>query len=829
MQTMTTTAIELQAAAAALAARDQDRARDENGVGYNATDTGMGHDLAYLPAEQWTAEVTYTAWRMLVKYRVQLAGFGIDFDAIERPARPGALDDDAARQIAKGELFGARQARKATEAGRGVKIKATATGFLVTLPYGNAKMVERLREIPTRRYRNGVNEIGLPGAAGLLAFVEEFGVPVEGDVAERLAGAEDEAARLATLPENTVTMLTATTALVTFRYTEQIRVALRGMRGQWNPERTKAEPRGLSVWTVDVPAAGAKLATFIRDFGFVADEALTAGIDAVVAAERERVERAAERVEAGKALDAKPLVIERLRPGMTLMPFQWAGVRAAIEHFRGRAIIGDEMGLGKTVQALLTVEHEKAFPALIAVPNLVRINWLREIDKWLPEAHITLLDAKGVERPAKFERDPAVGGGTRVIKLNDMDAEFMVVNYELLAKIEKWLPTRLAQRGQTLGAFVADEAHYLKEKKAQRTKAALTLAGQATVRLMLTGTAVLNRAAELAMPLTILGLIDEFGGEWNMKRRYCGGYMDTIFVKGRERRIMRFRNPTPAERAALHAKLRETCYIRRNKKDVLTDLPAVIRTTIGVPITNRTEYEAAAADVIEWARREAAKDAALLEEIEALPKGERERKVLEAQRKAETAARKAETIRRIGALRMLTGLGKIEAVGEWIENFMEESDEKLIVFAEHRKVQQAMRERFPNAAVIHADLKPAEREAQKDRFQTDKGCRLMILGIHVGGVGLTLTAGQHVAWLELPWRPADIDQGEGRAYGRLNDAHGISSYYLLGDDTFDEDLAHLLDTKREVATAVNAGEVAQADDLILADDLLKAFAGKVAA
>lgn len=293
---------------------------------------------------------------------------------------------------------------------------------------------------------------------------------------------------------------------------------------------------------------------------------------------------------------------------------------------------------------------------------------------------------------------------------------------------------------------------------------------------------------------------------WGYASRNCDARPKTIRVKGRERRIWVADGATNLEE--LHERLRASCYVRRRKMDVLTELPPVQRVRVEVPIDAErdAEYRRAVENVTSWASeiaaRAAREEGASLEE--ALRRGQA----------AMAAAEKAETMRRITAMRMVGALGKVAAVSEWVREFLADSDgTKVILFAYHQAVQEAYAREFPDAVKIVSGGKAANAEAER-RFQEEPDCRLVLVSIAVGAAGLTLTAAEHIVWAELPWRPGDVDQGESRAWGRLNDPHGVTSYYMMGTlpgrseeerQSYDFDVAEVLDAKRGVKDVVLDG------------------------
>ena len=154
---------------------------------------------------------------------------------------------------------------------------------------------------------------------------------------------------------------------------------------------------------------------------------------------RDEHARAAGIVALSTATDA-PLPAARL--GGELMPFQRAGVRYLLE--RRRAFLADEQGLGKTIEAIAALEHDGAYPAIVVCPASLKLNWQRELGRWLPHRSTALLQGRRVG-----DRVPA--------------ADVTIVNYDIVAG-------RLAQlRAIAPRALILDESHYLKNPRAKRT------------------------------------------------------------------------------------------------------------------------------------------------------------------------------------------------------------------------------------------------------------------------------------------------------------------------------------------------------------------------
>jgi len=443
---------------------------------------------------------------------------------------------------------------------------------------------------------------------------------------------------------------------------------------------------------------------------------------------------AALNVAASSATDAPDIQIPGL--GGTLLPFQRAGVAYALK--AKRCLIADEMGLGKTVQALATLEAANAYPAVVVCPASLKLNWLREARHWLPLRDIRIL-------------------GTDV-ETDIREADVLILNYDIL---HKYVPALVARAPQ---AVVFDESHSAKDFKSRRTQACISLSRNIPIRLALTGTPILNRPKELGPQLFILGRLTRFGGWREFTNRYCDpcyGYGGHIDLSG------------ASNTRELALRLRDICMIRREKKDVLTQLPPKRRVPVRFDIDGRRKYNR------EEGRVFAGKGLPPLPEVE--------------------------------HLKQIAARGKMPAAVEWIENFLAPG-EKLVVFAHHIEIQHGLLAQFPGAARIIGEDSPVERQANVDRFQNDAACNLIVCSLSVGGVGFNLHAASNVAFLELGWNPAQHEQAEDRLH-RIGQKRAVTAYYLLASGTIDEDIEAMIEGKRAVVESVTG----KPDDRTLAD------------
>ena len=143
-----------------------------------------------------------------------------------------------------------------------------------------------------------------------------------------------------------------------------------------------------------------------------------------------------------------------------------------------------------------------------------------------------------------------------------------------------------------------------------------------------------------------------------------------------------------------------------------------------------------------------------------------------------------------------------------MDNFIESSDtEKVIVFAEHIELVEKLYERYKDIAVkVRGGVSTDDRMASVDSFQNDPKCRMFIGNMQATSEGLTLTAASDVVFCELGWTPAIHEQCVSRCYGRTNDMHGATAWYLLAPETIDEYVYNLLEQKKKIVDAVTNGE-----------------------
>ena len=451
--------------------------------------------------------------------------------------------------------------------------------------------------------------------------------------------------------------------------------------------------------------------------------------------------------------------------GCSLLPFQKAGVAFALS--RPATLFGDEMGLGKTVQAIAVCNAIAAERILVVCPANVLLNWKQEIEKWSTLGAPVYLVRPGCEFP-RIERG------------------WVVINYDIAGRYPE-----LHER--EWDAFIADEVHYLKTATAQRTQALfggrkkqgsgyVTLpAVPAKRKLVLTGTPIPNRPAEIFSPLHYLDPT-RWPSFRAFARRYCeGGFNGFAYDANGASNL-----------DELQARLRQSVMIRRLKKDVLKELPAKRRQIVPVEIENADAVLAAEREVEERTEAMIAEATNAVQEAEA------------AGDKAayNDAVRKLNTVKGIAFTEMArirheTALAKVPAVIEHLRN--NTNGNKVVVFAWHRDVLAQIEEAVADqgAVVITGDTPAEDRQAIVNRFQNDPSVKFFLGNIKAAGIGLTLTAAAHVVFAELDWTPANITQAEDRCH-RVGQQQSVFVQHLVLDGSLDAKMAKMVIEKQAV-------------------------------
>tara|TARA_R110002012_G_scaffold159307_1_gene320967 strand:+ start:3909 stop:6476 length:2568 start_codon:yes stop_codon:yes gene_type:complete len=444
--------------------------------------------------------------------------------------------------------------------------------------------------------------------------------------------------------------------------------------------------------------------------------------------------------------DMKDRLDEMFPVGRELYPFQYVGVQFA-QLAGGRCLIGDDMGIGKTIQAIAHIGlNQDKLPALIVVPASVKYNWLKECEAWLPDMTTAVLEGRKGDIP---------------------DADIVVCNYDIMSYREE----SLIDYGFNI--VVCDESHYLKNNKAKRTQATLSVAQESESVLCLSGTAITNRPNEFFTTLNLLRP-NEFPSFFNYGLNYCAG-QETRFGWD-------FSGASNTDE--LHERTRDFC-IRRLKKEVLTELPDKVRTIHDIQPSKKE------------LKRYKDLHRSWMDEYEMYANS--------------TGLPKGFVLNMLTALRHECGLIKVPSTFQYIKDYHEITGKPLVVFAHHidvlKGVSQMLRDdKDKNWRIggISGDMPAHMRQKAVEAFQ-DGQLDVILCSTVAAKEGITLTAADTVVFVEREWVPGWEEQAEDRVNRIGQDSNSVHAVYLSVADTIDERFNMVVEAKREVVKAVLDG------------------------
>lgn len=353
-----------------------------------------------------------------------------------------------------------------------------------------------------------------------------------------------------------------------------------------------------------------------------------------------------------------------------------------------------------------------------------------------------------------------------------------IFNYRIL---QHWKEKLIELKPETI---IMDECHYTRSRDSKRTKACRFISRYCDNVIGLSGTPIVNKPVEY-FPILNMVAPDEFESYMRYAMNYCdlkaneygGGFDDS----GADNLDELFERTKPYR-------------IRRLKENVWDELPEKTYTTIPVKIDNREEYNKTINETLGWM-------------------GEHSEK--EIRQNALVLA---------GKLTRKAGEGKVSTAVEWISDWLENNDDKLVVYAVHRKVVDGLYKEFKDEAVyIDGRVKVGkEREKAKKEFINDDSCRVCIATIETSGTGMDglQKVADTAAFVEFEWTPKVHDQAEDRLIRFGQDSSRCFFYYFVGVNTRDERNIEILKRKEDIVSdVVDGGKPSQGSmaDVLLSD------------
>ena len=519
--------------------------------------------------------------------------------------------------------------------------------------------------------------------------------------------------------------------------------------GEWQAKEAKFrwDPKIKTWWTDDI-----KKALRLRQY---ADATLQQQMHQMYAEEQQQKQRSIELSRASRSSIYVPAP-----DGLTYLPYQLAGIQYALE--RDATLIGDEMGLGKTISAIGVINATPETESVLVVcPASLKLNWKRELEKWLVKPYIVQVAQK--DYFPSFEKNIVA-----------------IVNYDVLKKFEAQIKSRVWD------VMILDEVHYLKNYKAIRTKQVFGAKDvkpiQCKRKLYLTGTPMVNR------PIELFGILKSLNRKewWNWKQyveRYCDAWHNgyAYDVSG------------ASNLDELQDRLRASCMIRRLKQDVLKDLPAKVRQVVELPMNGASDAVETEKTLNERYQQIVDEKRALVELAKASSSKEQYNDAV----RELTAATQLQ-FTEMSQARKDVALAKVPSVIDRLKDVIDGGN-KVVVYAHHHEVIDAIYDALDSGIAVKFDGRTSmnARDWAVREFQENPRIQVFVGGIRAAGVGLTLTASSHVIFAELDWVPGVMSQAEDRCH-RIGQHNSVLVQHLVVDESIDAVMAHRLVEKQYV-------------------------------
>jgi len=425
--------------------------------------------------------------------------------------------------------------------------------------------------------------------------------------------------------------------------------------------------------------------------------------------------------------------------------------KEAIECLVGskRFILADDMGLGKTTSTIIAALETGIKKVLIICPASLKINWQREIENYT-------------------DRSVYIAEG----KNFSIEHDFVIVNYDILKNFYdiKDKENSLITKGN-FDLIIIDEAHYIQNGQAQRTKLVNSFSKNAKRLWLLTGTPMTSRPMNY---FNLLNLIESpVAQNWMAYAiRYCQGYQ---FNAGK-RKVW---NVTGASNLEELRDRTSRQVLRRLKTDVL-DLPDKIISPVYLRLKSKL-YEGLMGEYYDWYENKQEESSSLTVQFSKLMK-----------------------------VRQVIADEKINNTIELAENIIEQ-DKKVIIFTNFTDSLNKIADHFGKQAVrLDGSTSKRQRQYAGDQFQENDKIKVFVGNLKAAGVGLTLTAAEAVIMNDLSFVPSDHSQAEDRAY-RYGQKSNVSIYYPIFENTIEGAIYDILIKKKNIFETVMGDNLDRGD------------------
>ena len=428
--------------------------------------------------------------------------------------------------------------------------------------------------------------------------------------------------------------------------------------------------------------------------------------------------------------------------------------KEAIEKLAGskRFILADDMGLGKTTSTIIAALETGAKKILIICPASLKINWQREIENY-SDRSVYISESKNWSN----------------------EHDFVIVNYDILKNFYdlKDKDNSLITKGE-FDLIILDEAHYVSNGTAARTKLVNNFTKKCERVWLLTGTPMTNRPMNY---FNLLSIIESpVAQNWMAYAiRYCQGYQFTAGTR-------KIWNVTGASNLEELRDRTSRQVLRRLKTEVL-DLPEKIITPVYLRLKSKL-YEGLMGEYYDWYNKNPDESTSLTVQFSKLMK-----------------------------VRQVIAEEKIKDTIELAENILEQG-KKVIIFTNFTETLNRIADHFGKQAVrLDGSTGKPQRQYAVDQFQENEKITVFVGNVKAAGVGITLTAAEAVIINDLSFVPGDLAQAEDRAY-RYGQKNSVSVYYPIFENSIEGIIYDMVNEKKQNIGTVMGDNLEESGDFI---------------
>ncbi|MBU8908361.1 DEAD/DEAH box helicase [Desertibacillus haloalkaliphilus] len=452
----------------------------------------------------------------------------------------------------------------------------------------------------------------------------------------------------------------------------------------------------------------------------------------------------------------------------TLRPYQQEGYSWLL-HMRKLgfgACLADDMGLGKSIQTIAylvkvleTQQLEGAvhLPFLLICPTSLIGNWTNELEQFAP--HLRIYVHHGANR----------AGETELRNLVE-DYDLIITSYALAVRDEDVWATI------TWNGLLLDEAQQIKNIETKQRRSIKKI--NAYHRIALTGTPIENRLKELWSIIDFLN------------HRYLNSYQhfQQTFIKEIEGRNQN------DQRLKQLQQLISPFLLRRSKSDqhLNLQLPSKQEQThrVGLTLEQASLYQAVVND--------------LLEKVDTVSEMERRALILSSLTKLKQICNHPVHFLKDGG-RLEHRSEKWDLLEELVTQITD-NDEKTLIFTQYKEMGELIQKGLSNklgfpVPFLHGSIQRNKREEMIKRFKQDQAISTFILSLKAGGVGLNLTAANHVIHYDRWWNPAVENQATDRAY-RIGQTQNVTVHKMVTSGTLEEKIDRMIERKQQLSDQI---------------------------